>query len=179
MIKEVESIIKDEIVIVPLQEDADFLIDGGYGTPREGELGSTLSPYEALYLLFDKRIKITDSENGDILDFRSLLKRYRVNDAEAWNKYLVYRDLRGRGYVVREGFGLGINFRVYERGTYGEQVAKYIVFAICEGNPIQTVKLFDALRLAQSVKKELILAVMDRRGEVVYYSIQSLTLLSS
>ncbi len=33
-----------------------------------------------------------------------------------------------------------------------------------------------ALRYVQSLKKELVLAVINRRGEVVYYSLSKLTL---
>jgi tRNA splicing endonuclease len=33
-----------------------------------------------------------------------------------------------------------------------------------------------ALQQSQSLKKELVLAVMNRRGEVVYYSVSHLTL---
>ena len=28
--------------------------------------------------------------------------------------FLVYRDLRSKGYVAKEGFGFGNDFRVYE-----------------------------------------------------------------
>ena len=84
--------------------------------------------------------------------------------------------MRSRGYVVREGVGWGISFRVYERGAYGERAAKYMILAICEGAPLPVEKLEEVLRLAQNNKKELIVAVMDRRGEIVYYSLAQLNL---
>jgi tRNA-intron endonuclease len=90
--------------------------------------------------------------------------------------YLAYRDLRSRGYVVREGFGLGVDFRVYERGDYGKDTAKYLILSIQEGKPISLEDLAKALQQCQSLKKELVLAVMNRRGEVVYYSVSKLVL---
>jgi tRNA-intron endonuclease len=97
-------------------------------------------------------------------------------DENAWAKYLIYRDLRSRGYVAREGFGLGIDFRVYERGEYGMATAKNLVLGIQEGQPVSMEDLIRALQNAHSLKKELVLAVLNRRGEVVYYSLSKLTM---
>jgi tRNA-intron endonuclease len=87
---------------------------------------------------------------------------------------LVYRDLRSRGYVVREGFGGGIDFRIYERGAYGKDTAPYLVLSTQEGKPLPINDLAGALQQCQSQKKELTLAVMNRRGEIVYYSVSQL-----
>jgi tRNA-intron endonuclease len=87
---------------------------------------------------------------------------------------LVYRDLRSRGYVVREGFGAGIDFRIYKRGSYGKDTASYLVLGTQEGKPLPIEDLTSALQYCQSQKKELILAVMNRRGEIVYYTVSNL-----
>jgi tRNA-intron endonuclease len=89
---------------------------------------------------------------------------------------LTYRDLRSRGYAIREGFGLGVDFRVYERGEYGKDTAKYLILSIQEGKPISLEDLANALKQCQSLKKELILAAMNRRGETVYYLVSQLNL---
>ena len=78
--------------------------------------------------------------------------------------------------MAREGFGLGIDFRVYERGEYGKETAKYLIFGIQEGQPVSMEDLARALRYVQSLKKKLVLAVINRRGEVVHYSLSQLTL---
>lgn len=174
--KEIEGVFKDNKVFVCLQEDADLLLENGYGIACEKEGGSVLASYETLYLLSEGRIRVTDTETGKVLNPKSLLEKLRLTDSEAWTKYLIYRDLRSRGYVVREGVGWGINFRVYERGVYGEKAAKFMVFAICEGAPIPAKRLNEALTMAQNMKKEIIVAVMDRRGEIVYYALSQLNL---
>jgi tRNA-intron endonuclease len=110
------------------------------------------------------------------MDFQKLLQRYESVDENAWVKYLTYRDLRSRGYVVREGFGSGVDFRVYERGDYGKDTAKYLVLSVQEGKPISLENLAHAVTQSHSLKKELILTVMNRRGEIVYYSVSKLTL---
>ena len=175
-VSEIEGVFKEQKVFITRQEDADLLLKVGYGSACEDQDGLVLNSYEALYLLSDGRIKIVDSVKGEGLNSKSLLEKFELTDPETWTKYLIYRDLRSRGYVVREGVGWGINFRAYERGTYGEKTAKFIVFAICEGDPIPVDRLREALMMAQNMKKEIIVAVMDRRGEIVYYSLSQLNL---
>jgi len=50
-----------------------------------------------------------------------------------------------------------------------------LVLSTQEGKPLGIDELADALQQCQSQKKELILAVMNRRGEIVYYSVSQLT----
>ena len=133
-----------------------------------------LAFYEALYLL-DKDMLEIKNQKGKAADFQTILHCYETQNENAWVNYLVYRDLRSRGYVVREGFGAGIDFRIYERGAYGKDTAPYLILGTQEGKPLGVNELANALQQCQSQKKELILAVMNRRGEIVYYSVSQLT----
>ena len=108
--------------------------------------------------------------------FKELLMHFQTYDQEAWVRYLIYRDLRSRGYVAREGFGLGIDFRIYERGNYGKGTAKHLIFGIQEGKPVSVEKLARTQSYVQNLKKNLVLAVINRRGEIVYYSLSELNL---
>lgn len=168
---EVRAVLKGNRVVIESLGEAEPLLQGGYGSPLEDGGGSTLSPCEALYLVSEKRLKVVEGEGGLELGFRELLNKLRAVDEDVWTKYLIYRDLRKRGYVVRDGVGLGIDFRVYARGTYGEKAARYIVFGVCEGTPVPVKRLWNILYIALNMKKQLIVAVMDRRGEIVYYSL--------
>lgn len=173
---EVKGVLEAGKVLIQRQDDADPLLQGGYGTPRDDDEGSVLSPWEALYLLAENRLKVRDGETGEDLAFHILLGRFRAIDPDVWTKYLIYRDLRKRGYVVRDGVGLGIDFRLYARGTYGEKAAKYLVYAVCEGTPISVQAIQEVLFIALNMKKKVVVAVMDRRGEIVYYSLGPFTL---
>jgi tRNA-intron endonuclease len=159
-------------VRVAEKSSVDALASRGYGTAENDIF--TLTFYEALYLV-DKGILEVKSEKGEPADFQNLLRCYEGVDENAWVNYLVYRDLRSRGYVAREGFGAGIDFRIYERGAYGKDTASYLVMSTQEGKPVSIQDLTNALQQCQSLKKELILAVMNRRGEIVYYSVSQLT----
>jgi tRNA-intron endonuclease, archaea type len=149
----------------------DALSQRGYGVTEKDIFQITF--YEGLYLL-DKGLLEVKDQKGHFMNFQSLLQCYERVDENAWVNYLVYRDLRSRGYVVREGFGVGTDFRVYERGTYGQDTALYMVLGTQEGKPLPIDNLAKALRYCQSQKKELILSVMNRRGEIVYYSLSEL-----
>jgi tRNA-intron endonuclease, archaea type len=150
------------------QSSIDALSTRGYGTLEDKVF--TLTFYEALYLSGKSMLETKDAE-GKAMDFQSVLHTYEANDKNAWFNYMVYRDLRSRGYVVREGFGNAIAFRIYERGTYGKDTAPYLVLGVQEGKPLPIVDLASALQQCQSQKKELILAAMNRRGEIIYYSV--------
>ena len=154
-------------------KNAESLNSRGYGTKSNGKL--VLAPYEVLFLV-EKGVIEVSKKSGKKLTFQDLLQYFRRYDKNVWVKYLIYRDLRNRGYVVREGFGLGVDFRLYDRGDYGKEPAKSIVFGILEGKPISIKELSEVLRKVQNLKKKLILAVVDRRGEVVYYSLSKLSL---
>jgi tRNA-intron endonuclease len=166
--------LKDNVVIVSSPEDVEELSSRGYGISEDGKL--RLAFYEALFLLGKESLELEDEENEEKMAFKALLERFQSVDKEAWVRYLIYRDLRSRGYVTREGFGLGIDFRVYERGDYGKASAKYLIFGIQEGQPVTLEELARTQRYAQSLKKDLVLAVINRRGEIVYYSLSQLTL---
>lgn len=165
---------KNNEITVSTAENIDELAQRGYGTKQNKSLA--LAFYEALYLLGRQAIEIQQAKTKKKATFQDVLDRYKAVDPDAWAKYLIYRDLRSRGYVAREGFGLGTDFRVYERGEYGTATAKYLTLGIQEGKPTTMEELAQNLRYAHSQKKELILAVLNRRGEVVYYSLGQLTL---
>jgi tRNA-intron endonuclease len=159
-------------VRVAERSSIDSLSQRGYGTEEDGTF--TLTFYEALYLVDKALLEVAD-DRGKTVDFQRLLQLYEAFDENAWAKYLVYRDLRGRGYVVREGFGAGIDFRIYERGAYGKDTAQYLVLSTLEGKPLPVEGLLNAVQQCQSQKKELLIAVMNRRGEVVHYSVAPLS----
>ena len=166
--------LKETEVTVSSQEGIEEFSSKGYGVTEDNKL--RLMFHETLFLLGKGAIEVKDEKTGKKLIFQELLKRFQSVDKDAWVRYLIYRDLRSRGYVAREGFGLGIDFRVYERGDYGKGTAKHLIFGIQEGQPVSVEKLARTQQYVQNLKKNLILAVINRRGEIVYYSLSELNL---
>lgn len=147
----------------------DQLRNKGYGDKENNNY--LLETYEALYLLHLNKLVIT---NGDVVDFSDLMKHALKYDKEIVTKFLVYRDLRSRGYVVKEGFGFGTDFRVYERGGYEKKRAKYVVFCVNEGINVKVGELSKHVREIETMGKNAIAAVVERRGEVIYYKLTNM-----
>jgi len=147
----------------------DQLRNKGYGDKENNNY--LLETYEGLYLLHLNKLVIT---NGDVVDFSDLLKHALRYDKEIVTKFLVYRDLRSRGYVVKEGFGFGTDFRVYERGGYEKKRAKYVVFCVNEGINVKVGELSKHVREIETMGKNAIAAVVERRGEVIYYKLTNM-----
>jgi tRNA-intron endonuclease len=147
----------------------DQLRNKGYGDKEDNNY--FLETYEALYLLHLNKLVIT---NGVVVDFSDLMKHALKYDKEIVTKFLVYRDLRSRGYVVKEGFGFGTDFRVYERGGYEKKRAKYVVFCVNEGINVKVGELSKHVREIETMGKNAIAAVVERRGEVIYYKLTNM-----
>jgi tRNA-intron endonuclease len=169
----IETVLKKNGVQVKNSEDIEGLSSRGYGKQVNGDL--LLSFYETLYLISKNIITVKKGRTEENFTFKELLDKYRATNKISWSKYLIYRDLRSRGYVIRNGFGAGIDFRVYERGEYGRETANYLVVGISEGQKVVLEDMARILKYVQSLKKTLIVAVLNRRGEIVYYTISRST----
>lgn len=150
-------------IVVDETRFQDELRTKGFG---EKEDHYVLKPYEALYLMHTKRLVLKNKPGITFDPLFELLLKY---DKNIMTKFLVYRDLRSRGYVAKEGFGFGNDFRVYERGEYEKKPAKYVVFGINEGTNMTAKDLAEAVEQIEKMGKEAVVAVIERRGEVIYY----------
>ncbi len=142
----------------------------GYGEEEKG--GFFLDSSEALYLVYrgSLRLRRRGGRGGEV-GFESLMRSCRRRDAEALSRFLIYRDLRSRGYAAKGGFGFGSDFRVYERGRFGEKGARYVVFAMSEGTGERIGELHKKVSQITRMGKEPVMAVIERRGEVIYYRV--------
>jgi tRNA-intron endonuclease len=160
---------KKSLIKIVDTRSQDQLRNKGFGDKEDDDY--LLETYEALYLLYLNKLVIT---NGSIDNFGSLLKHVLKYDKEIVTRFLVYRDLRSRGYVVKEGFGFGADFRVYERGEYEKKRAKYVVFCINEGINVKVGEVSKHVREIETMGKNAIAAVVERRGEVIYYKLTNM-----
>ena len=144
---------------------------GGYGDIRDGKL--FLQPFETLYLLHTKRLILQKGRAQ--VGFDHFVGACQESDPEILARFLIYRDLRSRGYVVKDGFGFGPDFRVYERGHFGQKGAKFLVFGLNEGRQERMGSLQKKIEEITRMGKEPIIAVIERRGEVIYYKINKMT----
>jgi len=163
-----QAVLADGSCVITDRERFVELEQSGYGT-REGK-GLVLRDYESLYLLYAKKLLLTEG-SGKAVTFEALAEMAQRAARDSWTKFMIYRDLRSRGYVVREGFGFGTDLRVYERGDYPKKPAKHVVFGLDEGIEKAMGDLQKSVKEMAKMGKEAIIAVIERRGEVIYYKV--------
>ncbi len=118
-----------------------------YGTEKSGFVA--LSPVESLYLAEKGVLKL---ENGSLEELRRLVSE---------ELYLVYRDLRERKFMVKTGFKFGSDFRVYEAVRSVKELT-HSKFLVKLREKVSMRELAGDTRLAQSVKKKMIYAKVER-----------------
>ena len=137
---------------------------------EEGKLQYSL--VEGLYLLEKKRMDVYDSKNKK-LKFDDFVKKARKLEPDFWIRYVVFRDMRNRGYVVKTALKFGADFRVYDRGIKpGEDHAKWIVYPVHEGEHLTWYDFAAKNRVAHSTKKRLLIGIVDEEADVTYYEIR-------
>lgn len=143
------------------------LEEKGYGDLKGKKL--YLKDYETLYLIYSDKLKV--KKGRFLIKLNEMVEFALKRDPDAWTKFLIYRDLRSRGYVAKEGFGFDVDFRVYNRGEYGVKPAKYVVFGLDQGREIPVKNMSESVDQITRMGKEPIVAVIESRGEVIYYKI--------
>lgn len=168
----IASMDKAGTVVVEQSDRFGELEEGGYGE-RQGD-GVRLKDFEALYLVYAGKMSLKDTKGKEVT-FEALAKANQSKVKDSWTKFMIYRDLRSRGYVVKDGFGFGTDLRVYERGDFPAKAAKFVVFALDEGTEKSLGDLRDSVKQIVKMGKEAIVAVIERRGEVIYYKVTKAT----
>jgi tRNA-intron endonuclease len=155
-------------VLVPDTAEASTLRNkGAYGeTLSGGRL--RLSYLEAAHLLEAGRLTL--ERRGSPVSFRELVRLAHRGNADFEVTYVVYRDLRGRGYVVEEGTP-PIDFRVHPRGGRpGKSQTRTWVSAMSERAPFSLADLLERVRHVQGLRRHLLLGVVDEESDLTYYS---------
>lgn len=128
-----------------------------------------LSLIECTYLSQQKRLNVRGHDDDKILSVDDLLKLGSERSDEFKDRFIVYSQLREKGYVVRPGLKFGTDFAVYERGP-GKDHAPFLVHVIPQRKGVVPLDIVRAGRLATSVRKKFIIATVKENGEIAYYS---------
>ena len=169
--KAVASILSGEKVITESSDEArEFFNQSRFGSITEnGKV--ELSLLEGLYLLEKGRLELK-SDAGRIITTETYTKKARKVEPNFWIRYVVFRDIRNRGYIIKTALKFGADFRVYDRGVKpGEDHAKWIVFPVHEASTLTWHEFSAKNRVAHSTKKRLLMAIVDDEGDVTYYQV--------
>ncbi|MFW9896715.1 MAG: tRNA-intron lyase [Candidatus Thorarchaeota archaeon] len=182
---QLEGIIeKDKVKLLNEKAIEEFYNNSYIGTLEENDENKPVlifTPIEVLLLCERNRLLLWEDKDKTkkLYDFESILTYFTQFDDRLWHKYIIYMDLRKRGYIVRMGYGDGIEFRVYKRGAdFENDTAKYLIFPVFEGNPIELRDLDKMSRVALGSRKDLIVATVDSLSKPVYYSVKRFQILN-
>jgi tRNA-intron endonuclease len=134
---------------------------GGYG--RVERTGLRLAPEEALYLMERGKIEVKD------FGYDTLLGLF-AGQPNFIRRYLVYRDIRERGYVIQPG---PHDFRVFRRGHKpGTGKSRYLIRVLSERDLVDFDRLSRDVLTAVNMRKQYLLAVVDDEDELTYYEVR-------
>ncbi|MFX0019007.1 MAG: tRNA-intron lyase [Promethearchaeota archaeon] len=118
---------------------------------------SELSIEEAYYLLLNRKITIFDPINNKDLTAKEFFKIAKKIHNKFEEKFIIYQDLREKGYVPRPGLKFGADFVVYRKGP-GLEHSPFIVHVLPHDTKLTAIDMVRAGRLATSVRKKFVIA---------------------
>jgi tRNA-intron endonuclease len=127
--------------------------------------GLQLSLVEAIYLLQQNIISLYTSE-GDQLLMKECIKIIEKSQPDIRLRFVVFKDLKRRGLLVKTGFKFGAHFRAYTK-SINETHAEFLIHVVNKGFTSIWAEMSRAVRLAHSVNKEIVLAKVD--GKKISY----------
>lgn len=138
----------------------------GFGEKSNGKI--VYMPSEALFLL--EKDKISLYFNKSSLSFQQTLKKLKNFDKNLELKYLVYKNLRIKGYIPKAALKFGSDFRVYDLGDKpGKAHARWLVIILQSNKPLSLHDFAAKARIAHSTKKNLLFAIIDEESSISYY----------
>ncbi|ABU81304.1 tRNA-intron lyase [Ignicoccus hospitalis] len=167
-------LVGDRVVVLDDAAAKDIYSKGFFGHPLGTEKPKgpedvkaplALSPLEALYLLETGVIEIRDITTDKSYSPEELKEIWKFMEGLE-EKYLVYKELRNKGFVVRSGLKYGSDFVVYEFGP-GIDHAPYVVDVLEKGTSLDPSEIVKGGRVAHGVRKRYIMAIVEN-GSINY-----------
>lgn len=165
----VGGVLMADRVLIPDPKDALALHGGGHNFGKQIGPALQLSLIEAAFLVELGVLKLADAKTSRIVNLASLKKRARALQPDFDLRLDAFKDLKGKGLIVKTGFKYGSHFRAYE-GDQNTQHARYLVHAVPEDYKTMWPEVSRAVRLAHGVKKEILLGKVSKK-EVQYVSL--------
>ncbi len=125
-----------------------------------------LDVIEAVYLVEKNILEVY--EDGRRLSLEELMRRAEEHYENFRERYLVYKDLRDRGFIVTPGIKFGSDFAVYRVGP-GLEHAPFIVQVKLPREKLSALDIVRSGRLATTVRKYFTVAVPEVDKNKVSY----------
>jgi tRNA-intron endonuclease len=163
----VAGVLREHSVTVADQKESSQIYNkGNFGYPMSG--GSLeLDLIEATFLLETGRLEVLRNDEKMTLDE---LFTYSSSESEGFDiRYMVYRDIRLRGFVVKAETS-DLDLSVFPRGkTLSNARPRYLVKAVSERTAFNTDTFMELADMTSSKGRELLFGIVDEEGDMTYY----------
>ena len=128
------------------------------------------SSFEALFLVETDKMQVFS--NSKPLSLDSIIKKLKRKDKNIESKFLVYSNLRNKGYILKTALKFGADFRVYNKGSRpGQSHAPWLLFIAKDSKPLAWNEFAAKNRIAHSTNKKLMIALIDEESSISYYQV--------
>ncbi|BBD71791.1 tRNA-intron lyase [Sulfodiicoccus acidiphilus] len=166
------NLLGERVVVFDIDEAKQLYNKGYFGKPlgeskpREIKSPLELSLIESVYLMKKGELKVVRNRTPLSVEELIDLASTKVSRFNVLN--FVYENLRDKGFIVRSGIKFGADYAIYTIGP-GVEHAPYLVVALDAASQISVNELMGFGRVSHSVKKRLILALVDEKAKWVRY----------
>jgi tRNA-intron endonuclease len=160
------SLHEDTVVIDDQKEGIQLYNKGNFGYPMNGG-GLELDLIEATFLVESERLQVL--RDGVPMSFGEIFHHSSTQFEKFDVSYLVYRDMRNRGFVVKAESGL-FDLSVFPRGfVMSNSRPLYMVRAVSEREVLELESFSKEVSHTESKGKKLLYGVVDEEGDLTYY----------
>jgi len=154
------------VVVEDQREGTQLYNKGNFGYPMSGG-GLELDLIEAAFLVECGRLEVT--MDGSPMPFGELF-RHASEQLDRFDiPYLVYRDMRSRGFVVKAESGQ-FDLSVFPRGfVMSNSRPLYLVRAVSEREVLDLETFSKEVSHTEGKGKRLLYGVVDEEGDITYY----------
>ncbi len=164
-----KTVFTGETVSSNTKEAMSLYSQSRFGEKKSGKI--LYSIFEALYLLEKGKIEVIHKKKK--LKFDKLLSEAREKDKNIKTKYIVFKNMRDRGFIIKTALKFGADFRVYDRGVKpGQDHARWILYPVSETSSLTWHDFSAKNRVAHSTKKNLLIGIVDEEEDVTYYEVR-------
>ncbi|MEM1626108.1 MAG: tRNA-intron lyase [Sulfolobaceae archaeon] len=171
-------LVGNRVIIPDIEASKDIYSKGFFGKPiginkpksvEDIKTPLELSLIEGLYLIRKKILEVYNLEEKLILE-DEFFKYAKAHIENFELLYIVYEDLRNKGFVVRSGLKYGADFSVYTIGP-GIEHAPYLVIVVNSEEPIKPNLITGFGRVSHSTRKSLVIAFVNPKTRLIRYTI--------
>lgn len=164
--KKVAELFEDKTIVDDEKLANSLHSKGSIGVLKNNRL--ELSLVETLFLLEKGKIKIVCK--GEALNRKVFVKKAILKDKRFYLRYSVYKDLKKKGHVVKTALKYGFDYRVYDKGVKpGQAHASWLVHCFNENGKFTWKDYSKMMRVAHSVHKKALMAIVDDESDVTYW----------